>query len=79
MKNKFGFILINPQLGENIGASARSLKNFGFKNLIITSPRDGWPNIKAKATSVDAFDILKKTKVLNHTKTAIKYFDLDLE
>ncbi len=76
MKNKFGFILINPQLGENIGASARSLKNFGFKNLIITSPRDGWPNIKAKATSVDAFDILKKTKVLNHTKTAIKYFDL---
>ena len=76
MKNKFGFILIKPQLGENIGASARSLKNFGFKNLIITNPRDGWPNIKAKATSVDAFDILKKTKVLNHTNTAIKNFDL---
>ena len=76
MKNKFGFILIKPQLGENIGASARSLKNFGFKDLIITSPRDGWPNIKAKATSVDAFDILKKTKVLNNTKHAIKNFDL---
>jgi len=76
MKNKFGFILIKPQLGENIGASARSLKNFGFKNLIITNPRDGWPNIKAKATSVDAFDILKKTKVSNDTKHAIKNFDL---
>ena len=76
MKNKFGFILVKPQLGENIGASARSLKNFGFKNLIITNPRDGWPNIKAKATSVDAFDILKKTKVSNDTKHAIKNFDL---
>ena len=30
MKNKFGFILIKPQLGENIGACARSMKNFGF-------------------------------------------------
>ena len=37
MKNKFGFILVKPQLGENIGASARSLKNFGFNNLIITT------------------------------------------
>ena len=76
MKNKFGFILIKPQLGENIGASARALKNFGFKNLIITNPRDGWPNIKAKATSVDAFDILKKTKVYTNTEIAIKNFDL---
>ena len=76
MNNKFGFILIKPQLGENIGATARSLKNFGFKNLIITSPRDGWPNIKAKATSVDAFDILKKTKVLSSTKLAVKSFDI---
>ena len=76
MKNKFGFILVKPQLGENIGATARSLKNFGFKNLILTSPRDGWPNIKAKATSVDAFDILKKTKVLSSTKFAVKNFDI---
>ena len=76
MKNNFGFILIKPQLGENIGASARALKNFGFKNLSITNPRDGWPNIKAKATSVDAFDIIKRTKVLNSTEQAIKKFDL---
>ena len=33
MKNKFGFILIKPQLGENIGACARSIKNFGFTKL----------------------------------------------
>ncbi len=76
MKNKFGFILIKPQLGENIGASARSLKNFGFKNLIITNPKYDWPNIKAKATSVGAFDILNKTKVFNNTISAIKNFDI---
>ena len=34
MKNNYGFVLVQPQLGENIGASARSLKNFGFNNLI---------------------------------------------
>ena len=76
MKNKFGFILIKPQLGENVGASARALKNFGFTTLLITNPRDGWPNIKAKATSVGAFDILKKTKVLKDTSLAIQNFDI---
>ena len=76
MKNNYGFVLIQPQIGENIGATARSLKNFGFNNLIITSPKCGWPNIKAKATSVGAFDILNKTKVFNSTDNAIKDFDL---
>ena len=76
MKNNYGFVLIQPQLGENIGATARSLKNFGFNNLIITNPKCGWPNIKAKATSVGAFDVLNKTKVFNSTDNAIKHFDL---
>ena len=75
MKNKYGFILIKPQIGENIGASARALKNFGFKDLIITQPRDKWPNEKAKATSVGAIDVLKNAKILNHTSQAIKKFD----
>ncbi len=76
MKNKYGFILIKPQLGENIGATARSLKNFGFKNLIISNPKNGWPNIKAKTTSVGAFDILNKTKVFDNTNSAIQNFDI---
>ena len=76
MKNNYGFVLIQPQLGENIGASARSLKNFGFNNLIVTKPKCGWPNIKAKATSVGAFDIIKKAKVFKSTDSAIKNFDL---
>ena len=45
MNNKFGFILVKPQLGENIGACARSMKNFGSK-LNIVSPKFYFPNQK---------------------------------
>ena len=76
MKNKFGFILIKPQLGENIGACARSLKNFGFSKLNIVLPRQSWPNSKAKATSVGAYDIIKKAKIYNNTYDAIKEFNI---
>ena len=62
MKNKFGFILVKPQLGENIGACARSMKNFGFNKLHIVEPKINFPNHKAKATSVGAYDIINKTK-----------------
>jgi len=75
MKNKFGFILIKPQLGENIGACARSIKNFGFSKLHIVSPKINFPNHKAKATSVGAYDIIYKAKVFNETKEAIRDFD----
>ena len=76
MKNKFGFILVKPQIGENIGASARSLKNFGFSKLIIVNPKQNWPNSKAKATSVGAYNILKKAKLYDKTSEAINEFDL---
>ena len=76
MKNKFGFILVNPQLGENIGASARSIKNFGFKKLNIVSPKFAFPNHKTKVTSVGAYDIIKKTKVFKSTEKAINEFDI---
>ena len=76
MKNNFGFILVKPQLGENIGACARSVKNFGFSKLHIVSPKQSWPNNKAKATSVGAYDIIKKVKIYNHTHEAISNFDI---
>jgi tRNA/rRNA methyltransferase len=76
MKNKFGFILVKPQLGENIGACARSMKNFGFSKLHIVDPKISFPNNKAKATSVGAFDIINKAKVFNNTDDAISDFDI---
>ena len=76
MKNKFGFILVKPQLGENIGACARSMKNFGFSKLHIVSPKINFPNHKAKATSVGAYDIINKAKVFNEIEDAIESFNL---
>ena len=76
MKNKFGFILVKPQLGENIGACARSMKNFGFSKLYIVDPKIYFPNHKAKATSVGAYDIINKAKVFDKTENAINDFNV---
>ena len=76
MINKIGFILIKPQLPENIGFSARGLKNFGFKNLDLVSPKETWPNKKAITTSVGAKDIFRTTKVYSNIKDAINKYDL---
>ena len=76
MQNKFGFILVNPQLGENIGACARAIKNFGFSNLNIVAPRDPWPNTKARMTSVGAYNIIQKAKIYKNVSDAVKNFDL---
>ena len=76
MKNKFGFVLVKPQLGENIGACARSMKNFGFRKLHLVSPKFSFPNHKTKVTSVGAFDLIESTKVFNKTEEALRGFDI---
>ena len=76
MANKFGIVLVKPQLGENIGACARSMKNFGFNKLKIVSPKFSFPNHKTKVTSVGAYEIINKTKIFNSTAEAIDEFDI---
>ena len=76
MKNKFGFVLVKPQLGENIGACARSLKNFGFRKLNLVSPKFTFPNQKTKVTSVGAFDLINSAKVFDNIEKAISEFDI---
>ena len=76
MQNKFGFILVKPQLGENIGACARSMKNFGFNKLNIVEPKINFPNHKVKATSVGAYDIINKAKVFSNIEDAISSYNL---
>jgi tRNA/rRNA methyltransferase len=70
------FILVRPQMGENIGSVARAIKNFNIKHLRIVNPRCHWPNQKALATSVGAKDILKSTKVYDSIEKSIG--DLDI-
>ena len=78
MRKKIGFILVKPQIGENIGASARALKNFGFKDLSIVEPKTSWPNIKAKATSVGAYDIIKNAKIYKNIIDATKNYHITI-
>jgi len=56
-------VLVNPQLGENIGTAARAMANFGLHEMRLFDPRDGWPNEKALATSSGAHWILDRASV----------------
>jgi tRNA/rRNA methyltransferase len=64
-------ILCRPQMGENIGATARAMLNFQLKDLRIVAPRDGWPNERADATAAGAFDIMPPTRVYETLEDAI--------
>ncbi len=64
-------ILSHPQLGENIGAAARVMLNFGLTDLRLVRPRDGWPNKKADAMAVGAVGILEKARVFATTEEAV--------
>ena len=75
LKNIY-FILVRPQMGENIGSVARAIKNFNIKNLRIVNPKCNWPNQKALATSVGAKDVLKSSKIFNSIDKSIG--DLDI-
>jgi tRNA/rRNA methyltransferase len=55
--------LVRPQMGENIGAAARVLLNFGLTSLRLVAPRDRWPNPKAEVVAVGAEPVLKGAKV----------------
>ena len=76
MTNRVGFVLVKPQLPENIGFCARAIKNFGFKKLDLVNPKEKWPNKKAIATSVGANNILKKAKIYSDIKSAINGYDI---
>ena len=73
--NNISFILHQPQLSENIGACARSIKNFNFKKLIIVKPKPTFPNDKILVTSVGAKDVINNCKVHNSLESAVKSVD----
>jgi tRNA/rRNA methyltransferase len=64
-------VLVNPQLGENIGTAARAMANFGLHELRIVEPRDGWPNKKALTTSSGANWIIEGARVFTDLQSAL--------
>jgi tRNA/rRNA methyltransferase len=65
-------ILVKPQLGKNIGATARAMLNFGLNDLRLVAPRDGWPNPDAEATASRADEVLEAAQVYPTTEEAIE-------
>ena len=64
-------ILVEPQLGENVGTSARAMANFGLIDLRLVDPREGWPNEKAKAAASGANHVLDRVRVFPTVEAAI--------
>jgi tRNA/rRNA methyltransferase len=64
-------ILVVPQMGENIGAAARAMRNFALEDLRLVRPRDGWPNPDAVPMAAGATEILDNARVYRTTEDAI--------
>ncbi len=69
-------ILVEPQLGENIGMAARAMGNFALSRLRLVNPRDGWPNIAAQRAAAGADHILDGVELFDTVAQAVA--DLDL-
>jgi tRNA/rRNA methyltransferase len=64
-------ILVEPQLGENIGAAARAMLNCGLTDLRLVRPRDGWPNETARAAGAGADAVLDRARLYAKTAEAV--------
>ncbi|MET3839358.1 TrmH family RNA methyltransferase [Bradyrhizobium sp. OAE829] len=64
-------ILVEPQLGENIGMAARAMGNFALSRLRIVNPRDGWPNIAAQRAAAGADQILESAELFDTVEQAV--------
>ena len=65
------FILVRPQMGENIGAAARAMLNFGLERMRIVDPRDGWPSPKAVAMASGAGRVLDQAGIFADVRAAV--------
>lgn len=64
-------VLVNPQLGQNIGTAARAMLNCGLTDLRLVAPRDGWPNDHAVAAASGADRVLDQARLYGDTSAAI--------
>jgi len=64
-------ILVEPQLGENIGMAARAMGNFALTRLRIVNPRDGWPNVSAQRAAAGADAILDRVELFDSVAQAV--------
>ena len=65
------FVLVRPQMGENIGASARAMWNFGLEQMRVVAPRDGWPSTRAVAMASGAGRLLDTAQHFDGVSEAV--------
>ncbi len=65
------FVLVRPQMGENIGAAARAMWNFGLDHMRVVAPRDGWPNERAVALASGAGRLLDQAGLFGDLPDAL--------
>ncbi|SFD08665.1 RNA methyltransferase [Salipiger profundus] len=70
------FVLVRPQMGENIGAAARAMWNFGLDRMRLVAPRDGWPNPSSVAMASGAGRLLDDAVLSNEVADAVGDCDL---
>lgn len=64
-------VLVEPQLGENIGMVARAMGNCGLTELRLVRPRDGWPNPKAVAAAASAEAVVANARLYDDARRAV--------
>ena len=64
-------VLVEPQLGENIGMVARAMANFGLADLRLVNPRDGWPSERARAAASRADHVIDAARVFPTVQEAV--------
>ena len=65
------FVLVRPQMGENIGAAARAMLNFGLERMRVVAPRDGWPSPQAVALASGAGRVLDGAQIFADVPGAV--------
>jgi tRNA/rRNA methyltransferase len=65
------FILVAPQMADNIGMVARAMANFALEDLRLVAPRTGWPNDKARYTASGAHTVIDAAKAYEQTDQAV--------
>jgi tRNA/rRNA methyltransferase len=71
-------VLVEPQLGENIGMAARAMANFGLGDLRVVNPREDWPNARAAAAAAHAEDVVATARVFADLGAAVADLNLVL-
>lgn len=64
-------VLVNPQLGENIGMAARAMANFGLFDLRLVDPREGWDREKAEKAASGAHETVEQAKVFDTLESGL--------